>query len=100
MDDLGPDLEYTEEPAQQRWDAEISPDAIKIPKSLYLMMCDVDCGTETPGMVRKVLSWRKEKPDEARLLWAAIQEGTGDLCFQLRQLSQQKRDYHEGAKKT
>lgn len=73
---------------EQKWDVEISHSAVQIPKNLLLLMCDVDCGSETPGMVRKVLAWRKEKPVEADLLWNAIQEGSNDLCRSLTRLAQ------------
>lgn len=71
-----------------KWDVEISSRAVQLPKSLLLLMCDVDCGSETPSMVRKVLAWRKEKQAEAGLLWNAIQEGSNDLCRNLTHLSQ------------
>ncbi|KAI9873888.1 MAG: phosphomevalonate kinase [Pleopsidium flavum] len=34
-------------------------------------------------MVREVLAWRKEKPEEASLLWAALQKGNDDLASEL-----------------
>lgn len=46
-------------------------------------MCDVDCGSETVGLVKKVLAWRKEKPEEAALLWATLQKGNEDLAREL-----------------
>jgi len=72
----------------QRWDVEISSHAVQIPHHLLLLMCDVDCGSETPSMVRKILAWRKEKPTEADMLWNAIQQGSNDLCQNLTQLAQ------------
>ena len=81
IEDLNPD---------QRWDVEVSSKAVEIPKSLLLLMCDVDCGSETPGMVKKVLMWRKDNPEEALLLWNALQQGTEDLCQNLKSLA--KRD--------
>ena len=63
----------------RKWDAEIKTSAVSIPKHLRLVMCDVDCGSGTVGMVKKVLAWRKEKPEEALLLWAALQKGNEDL---------------------
>lgn len=72
---------------EQRWDVEVSSQAVKVPDDLLLVMCDVDCGSETPGLVRKVLQWRKEKPVEADLLWSAIQQGSQDLCNQLQRMS-------------
>jgi len=71
----------------QKWDVEVSSRAVQIPDALKLVMCDVDCGSETPGMVRKVLQWRKEQPEEAALLWTALQQGTEDLCRELRRLA-------------
>lgn len=70
------------------WDMNVSKVEAKIPKSLLLLMCDVDCGSETPGMVRKVLAWRKERPHEADPLWAALQTGQDDLCRKLNYLSE------------
>ena len=70
-----------------KWDVEVQKDIVKVPQNLRLVMCDVDCGSQTPGMVKKVLAWRKEKPAEADVLWAAIQQGAEDLCIQLSNLS-------------
>ncbi|KAF7503165.1 hypothetical protein GJ744_004269 [Endocarpon pusillum] len=70
------------------WDAEVLKQAVQIPRSLRLVLCDVDCGSQTPGMVKKVLSWRKERPEEADLLWSALQQGTEDLCAELKRLAQ------------
>lgn len=70
-----------------QWDVEVASNAVQIPRSLLLLMCDVDCGSETPGMVRKILAWRKEKPSEAGLLWDNIQQGSKDLCQILTRLS-------------
>jgi phosphomevalonate kinase len=78
VEDLNPD---------QTWDVELSSKAVEIPKSLLLLMCDVDCGSETPGMVKKVLAWRKDNPEEALLLWNALQQGTEDLCRKLTELA-------------
>jgi phosphomevalonate kinase len=72
---------------EQPWNVEVSSKAVEIPNSLLLLMCDVDCGSETPGMVKKVLAWRKEKPEEALLLWNALQQGTEDLCRSLTRLA-------------
>ncbi|KIW34255.1 phosphomevalonate kinase [Cladophialophora immunda] len=69
-----------------KWDVEIASQAVQIPESLSLVMCDVDCGSETPGMVKKVLQWRKENVEEATLLWTAIQQGQEELCRELRRL--------------
>lgn len=72
---------------EQKWDVEILADRVKVPAGLILVLCDVDCGSETPGMVRKMLSWRKEKPEEAGMLWTSLQMGQEDLCKELGRLS-------------
>jgi len=64
----------------RKWDTQIKKSAVSVPKYLRLVMCDVDCGSQTVGMVKKVLAWRKEKPEEASLLWAALQKGNEDLA--------------------
>ena len=52
------------------WDYEINAfGKVKIPPGLRLVMCDVDCGSETPGMVKQVLKWRDENNVEADELW-------------------------------
>lgn len=79
VDDLEPD---------HPWDVEVRKDAVRVPESLRLVMCDVDCGSETPGMVKRLLNWRKERPEEAGLLWAALQRGQEALCIELKRLSE------------
>ncbi len=69
-----------------KWDTQVITSAVAIPKYMRLVMCDVDCGSQTVGMVKKVLAWRKEKPEEARLLWAALQKGNEELAIELRRL--------------
>ncbi|KAL9618587.1 MAG: hypothetical protein Q9160_006698 [Pyrenula sp. 1 TL-2023] len=70
----------------RKWDAEILQQAVQMPQSLRLLMCDVDCGSQTPGMVKKVLKWREENAAEAEVLWAALQRGTEELGETLRGL--------------
>ncbi len=64
--------------AEQKWDTEISKGQIEIPRGMALVMCDVDCGSQTVGMVNKVLEWRKNEPEEAEKLWDDLQ-GCNDL---------------------
>lgn len=83
---------------EQQWDVEISSNAVQIPPALLLLMCDVDCGSETPSLVRRILAWRKEHPAEAGRLWHAIQQGSDDLCHHLQTMSHQsslRRDQQE-----
>ncbi|KIX04273.1 phosphomevalonate kinase [Rhinocladiella mackenziei CBS 650.93] len=73
---------------ERKWDVEVASQAVRIPESLLLIMCDVDCGSETPGMVRKVLQWRKEKQQTANLLWNTLQQRTDELCTELCRLAE------------
>lgn len=84
---------------EHKWDVGIASDAALIPSGFLLLMCDVDCGSETPGMVRKVLAWRKEKPSEANMLWDKIQQGSHDLCEILTDLSSSSSNLVEFDKK-
>lgn len=53
---------------QSIWDAEIRPDAVQIPKGLRLVMCDVNTGSQTPGMVKQVLAWQAREGSSAEEL--------------------------------
>lgn len=70
-----------------QWDTEIRKAAIKMPKGLRLVMCDVDCGSETPGMVKQVLKWRQENQTEADKLWGDLQAGNEALAAELTRLA-------------
>ena len=37
-------------------------------------MCDVDCGSQTVGMVKKVLEWRKNDVVGSKALWDELQQ--------------------------
>lgn len=65
------------------WDTEIVKSAVKVPSGLRLVMCDVDCGSKTPGMVTRLLAWRKEKPEEADRIWKQLQEKNEGLAAEL-----------------
>lgn len=74
--------------SSRKWDTVIDKNpAASVPKSLRLVMCDVDCGSETVGMVREVLSWRKTKPEESVLLWETLQKGNEDLALEFNNLA-------------
>lgn len=70
-----------------KWDTEIHKAAIKMPKGLRLVMCDVDCGSETPGMVKQVLKWREENQGEADRIWGELQKGNEALAAELTRLA-------------
>jgi phosphomevalonate kinase len=66
-----------------KWDTEITKGSVNIPKGMSLVMCDVDCGSQTVGMVKKVLEWRKQDPDGAKSLWDQLQAENETLAEKL-----------------
>ena len=74
--------------SSNKWDAFIDKNlAATVPKGLRLVMCDVDCGSETVGMVKNVLSWRKTKPEEAIRLWQTLQQANDDFALEFHDLA-------------
>ena len=69
------------------WDVDIMADKVQVPDSLLLMLCDVDCGSETPGMVRKMLKWRETGGAESAAIWDELQRYQEGLCAELAGLS-------------
>jgi phosphomevalonate kinase len=55
------------------WDTEVAKDGASMPSGIALRMCDVDCGSQTVGMVKKVLQWRESNPAESKKLWDDLQ---------------------------
>ncbi|CAK3993161.1 Phosphomevalonate kinase [Lecanosticta acicola] len=72
------------------WDTEIVKDVVKIPRGLRLVMCDVSCGSKTPGMVKQVLAWRKERPEEANAIWADLDAANQKLATELKAMAEGK----------
>jgi phosphomevalonate kinase len=66
-----------------KWDTETVKGSIKMPADLRLVMCDVDCGSQTVGMVKRVLAWRKENADEAKSLWDSLHMHNTNLATSL-----------------
>ncbi|PPJ50328.1 hypothetical protein CBER1_06465 [Cercospora berteroae] len=69
------------------WDTEILKDQVRVPKGLRLVMCDVSCGSKTPGMVKQVLAWRAEKQQEANAMWKDLDEANLALASELREVA-------------
>ncbi|KAL4865477.1 hypothetical protein BDV12DRAFT_174591 [Aspergillus spectabilis] len=70
------------------WDTECLDFGMTLPRGMQMVLCDVECGSQTPSMVKKVLEWRKQNKQEADLLWNALQSNNERLCLELKQLSQ------------
>ncbi|KAI9374154.1 Phosphomevalonate kinase [Aspergillus egyptiacus] len=70
------------------WDTECLDFGMTLPRGMQMVLCDVECGSQTPSMVKKVQEWRKQNKQEADLLWDALQSNNERLCLELKQLSQ------------
>ncbi|KAF5659241.1 phosphomevalonate kinase [Fusarium heterosporum] len=68
---------------ESAWDVEVLKDAVTMPKGLVLRMCDVDCGSKTVGMVKKVLAWKAANPEESKKLWDELQKRNEELIATL-----------------
>lgn len=62
------------------WDTEVRKDAVALPAGVAMRMCDVDCGSQTVGMVKAVNAWRARDPAGAKQLWAELQRRNGVLA--------------------
>lgn len=78
-----------------QWDALIGPRAARLPDRIRLVLCDVDGGTETVGMVQKVLAWRRDHPAEAHDIWQALQERTTELKGLLNSLTEMRAEHRD-----
>ncbi|KAF4950387.1 hypothetical protein FGADI_8206 [Fusarium gaditjirri] len=68
---------------ESAWDVEVLKDAVIMPKGVVLRMCDVDCGSKTVGMVKKVLKWKSSNPEESKKLWDELQKRNEQLIATL-----------------
>lgn len=84
---FGKKLRALVEDQDEVWDVEIAKAAVKMPKGLRLVMCDVDCGSHSPSMVKKVLTWRAENPEIAEGIWEKLQEGNEAFAKELTRLA-------------
>jgi phosphomevalonate kinase len=67
------------------WDTEIRKEGVDLPPGVAVRMCDVDCGSQTVGMVKSVLKWRGSKEAEAKELWDELQRRNERLAEVLRE---------------
>ncbi|SPO03232.1 uncharacterized protein DNG_05914 [Cephalotrichum gorgonifer] len=66
----------------KEWDVRV--DDFTLPQSLTIRMVDVHSGTETVGMVKRVLEWREKNPVQAAELWWGLHGLNGYLEKQLK----------------
>ncbi|PTB70654.1 Phosphomevalonate kinase [Trichoderma citrinoviride] len=67
----------------EQWDVEVQDDGVSLPPGVVLRMCDVDCGSQTVGMV-KVLSWRAQDEQHSTALWNDLQARNEALAAALK----------------
>lgn len=67
------------------WDTEIRKKEVRIPQGVRLVMCDVSCGSQTPGMVKKMLKWRAGEGERAERVWRELHEANGKVVEDLRE---------------
>lgn len=67
-----------------RWDMKCEPCAL--PNGLSLLMGDVEGGSETPSMVKTVLSWKNDNPERAHQLWTSLNDANMTMVNTLSQL--------------
>jgi len=67
-----------------QWDTEVAKGDVSLPSGVAMRMCDVDCGSQTVGMVKQVLAWRAANPAEAKELWDELQRRNEHLAAVLR----------------
>jgi phosphomevalonate kinase len=67
------------------WDCEIQKDEVGLPPDVAIRMCDVDCGTQTVSMVKKVHAWRDGNPQVAAGAYQDLQSKVDDLARVLRE---------------
>ncbi|RPA96000.1 Phosphomevalonate kinase [Choiromyces venosus 120613-1] len=78
------------EAVDKSWDMGI--EKTKIPKGVRVIMGDVDCGSSTPGMVKKVLAWREGEKEAARKQWDELERVNRGLIDLLAELSEGSHD--------
>ncbi|KAJ0118691.1 phosphomevalonate kinase [Diaporthe amygdali] len=57
----------------RRWDTEIHKDKVSLPRGVAMRMVDVECGSQTVGMVKAVNAWRATDPQGSKALWDELQ---------------------------
>ncbi|KAL1962883.1 hypothetical protein VTN77DRAFT_9061 [Rasamsonia byssochlamydoides] len=72
--------------SEHPWDTECVDFGMRLPPGMQMVLCDVDCGSQTPSMIKKVLEWRNQNREEADMLWGSLQENNEKLRHELQRL--------------
>lgn len=78
------------------WDTECLDFGMQLPRGMQMVLCDVECGSQTPSMVKKVLQWRSENQAEAEVLWNTLQANNENLRLELKRLAQDPEGENSG----
>lgn len=62
------------------WDTEVRADALSLPAGVAVRMVDVECGSQTVGMVKGVNAWRDRDPAGSAALWGELQARNEELA--------------------
>lgn len=68
-----------------KWDVEVLKEGLGMPAGVALRMCDVDCGSQTVGMVKKVLLWKSVDVGRSKQLWDDLQGCNDELAKALKE---------------
>ena len=77
-------VSVVQEQEGREWDVEVQKDWVSVPPGVSLRMCDVDCGSQTVGMVKKVLAWRERDATQSKQLWDDLQSRNDALAVTLK----------------
>lgn len=75
--------------SEHPWDTECLDFGMQLPRGMQMVLCDVECGSQTPSMVKKVLQWRSENQKEADAIWNALETVNEGLREELKKLAQE-----------
>ena len=72
---------------QGMWDCEMDKERLGdgLPKGVVIRMVDVDCGTQTVGMVKRVHEWKAGNPERAAEVYDEVQRCVDELARVLRE---------------
>lgn len=69
-----------EEAVKAQWDTELFKDRVSLPPHVAMRMVDVECGSQTVGMVKSVNAWRAADPEGSKALWTELQSRNEELA--------------------
>ncbi|KAI8324010.1 Phosphomevalonate kinase [Martensiomyces pterosporus] len=65
-------------PDNDGWNSDVTP--VHVPPRFILRLADVDGGSNTPSMAKKVLGWQKANPEAAKELWSSLDAANRRIC--------------------